>query len=116
MRVFLNKTKQSKTNRKSRRILTINIEGLYSMKWELGEGGSGEFVRVRVCGCGGGGGGESIGVRLAKLSFSSDLMSGVHACASVDRRSRQTRETGETFSRLQSRTRSRVSRAFRSTV
>ena len=36
MRVFLNKT-----NTKSRKILTINIEGLYSMKWEWGEGGGG---------------------------------------------------------------------------
>ena len=39
MRVFLNKTKQNKTNTKSRKILTINIEGLYSMKWEWRGGG-----------------------------------------------------------------------------
>ena len=37
--MFLNKTKQNKTNTKSLKILTINIEGLYSMKWELGGGG-----------------------------------------------------------------------------
>ena len=49
--------------------------------------------------------------RLARLSFSSDLVSGVNACASDE----QTRETREAFSRLQSRARSRVSRAFRST-
>ena len=44
MRVFLNKTKQNKTNTKSRKILTINIEGLYSMKWEWGRGGRCESV------------------------------------------------------------------------
>ena len=46
MRVFLNKTKQNKTNTKSRKILTINIEGLYSMKWEWGGGGGGGGGKV----------------------------------------------------------------------
>ena len=45
MRVFLNKTKQNKTNTKRRKILTINIEGLYSMKWEWGGGVRCESVR-----------------------------------------------------------------------
>ena len=39
MRMFLNKT-----NTKSWKILTINIEGLYSMKWEWGRGGRCESV------------------------------------------------------------------------
>ena len=54
MRVFLNKTKQNKTNTKSRKFLTINIKGLCSMKWELG-GKMWECVE-------GGGGGWAIGV------------------------------------------------------
>ena len=49
--MFLNKT-----NTKSREILTINIEGLYSMKWELGgvkcesvwRGGGGRLGRLAV--------------------------------------------------------------------
>ena len=71
---------------------------------------------MRVCG-GGGEGGVADWGGLARLSFSSDLVCGVNACASVE----QTRETREAFSRLQSRARlrltcvSRVSRAFRST-
>ena len=48
--MFLNKTKQSKTNRKSRMILTINIEGLYFIKWEWGgRGGGGSGVFAFVC-------------------------------------------------------------------
>ena len=59
----------------------------------------------------GGGGGVGDWGRLARLSFSSDLVCVVNACASVE----QTRETREAFSRLQSPARPRVSRAFRST-
>ena len=65
------------------------------MKWERRGGG-----KVWKC----------VG-REGRLSFSSDLVSGVNARGSVE----QTRETREAFSRLQSRARSRVSRAFRST-
>ena len=46
-----------------------------------------------------GGGGGTIGSISRRLSFSSDLVSGVNACLSVE----QTRETREAFSRLQSR-------------
>ena len=59
MRVFLNKTKQNKTNTKSRKILTINIEGLYSMP--MGIGG----VKCESVWSGGGGGG---GGRLGSIS------------------------------------------------
>ena len=44
-------------------------------------------------------GGGAIGSISRRLSFSSDLVSGVNACVSVE----QTRETREAFSRLQSR-------------
>ena len=50
---------------------------------------------MRVFGRGGG----TIGSISRRLSFSSDLVSGVNACVSVE----QTRETREPFSRLQSR-------------
>ena len=75
----------------------------------MGGGGGGVRCESMWRKCVGREGGDWGG--LARLSFSSDLVSGVNALGSVE----QTRETREALSRLQSYARSRVSRAFRST-